>query len=54
MSQAYYARFFAGMYLSEGWYDYYRRKQVVHARARAVVLFDRVMAGELDFEEIVQ
>ena len=51
MSQAFYARFFAALYLGESWYDFYRRKGSVHARARAVVLFDRVMAGELDVVE---
>ena len=48
MNQAYCARFFAAMWLSEGWYDYYARSKRIHARARAVVLFDRVMTGRLD------
>lgn len=52
MSQAYFARFFAALYLSEGWYDYYARSKRIHARARAVVLFDRVMTGRLDVMEV--
>ena len=48
MSQTYYTRFFAAMWLSEGWYDYYARSKRIHARARAVVLFDRVITGRLD------
>ena len=54
MSQAYFARFFAALYLSEGWYDYFARSGRAHARARAVVLFDRVMAGKFDVAEVVQ
>ena len=47
MTQTYYAWFFAAMYLSEGWYDMYARTGSIHARTRALVLFDRVMAGEI-------
>ena len=48
MSQAYYARLFAALYLSADWYGYFERSGRAHARARAVVLFDRVMTGRLD------
>ena len=53
MNQAYYTRFFAALYLSEGWYDYFARSKRIHARARAVVLFDRVMTGRFDVVEAV-
>jgi len=40
-------RLFAALYVSEGWYSaWLTRKNRPYYRARAVVLFDRVMAGE--------
>lgn len=40
-------RFFAALYVSEGWYSaWLTRKDRPHYRARAVVIFDRIMAGE--------
>jgi hypothetical protein len=39
-------RLFEALYLSEVWYGYWRSKGSVYAKARAMVLFDRVMANE--------
>ena len=46
MTQSFYAWYFAAMYLSEGWYDKFARTGSIHARTRAVVLFDRIMTRE--------
>lgn len=45
-------RLFAALYLSEGWYCWFYEAQVprgrrLYARTRAVVLFDRVLNGEI-------
>lgn len=32
--------FFAGLYLSEGWYEHWRVTGSLHSKARAMVLFD--------------
>ena len=53
MSQAYYARLFAALYLSADWYGYFERSGRAHARARAVVLFDRVITGKFDARKAV-
>jgi hypothetical protein len=37
------ALFFAALYVGEGWYDKYASSGCLHARTRAVVLFDRVI-----------
>jgi hypothetical protein len=47
---------FAALYLSEGWYTYFVdnldspyavvRRKALYGRARAVVLYDRTLAGE--------
>ena len=37
--------FFAALYVSEGWYENWRWTSRPHSRARAVVLFDRVLTG---------
>lgn len=42
------ALLFSALYVSEGWYDKYKRVDSVHAKARAMVLFDRVLNQELD------
>ena len=34
---------FAGLYLSEIWYSYYKQSGSIHAKARAMVLYDRVI-----------
>lgn len=39
------SRFFAALYVSEGWYDRWRRTGSVYAKARAMVLFDRILLG---------
>ena len=42
------ARFFAALYISEGWYDgWLRHPRRIHWKARAVVLFDRVLCDDL-------
>jgi len=33
------------LYLSAGWYDRYARTGSVHSRAKAVVLYDRILTG---------
>lgn len=35
--------FFAGLYLSEGWYSKWENDGSLYAKARAIVLFDRVI-----------
>lgn len=45
-------RLFTALYLSEGWYVWYSEGYLspnrrLHARTRAVVLFDRVLNGEV-------
>ena len=40
------ALFFAALCVGEGWYDKYALRGSLHARTRAVVLFDRVINGE--------
>lgn len=40
------AQFFAALYVSEGWYEGWIRTGRIHRRARAVVLFDRVLNGQ--------
>jgi len=39
--------FFAGLYLSEGWYEHWRVTGSLHSKARALVLFDRVITQRL-------
>lgn len=42
------ARFFAALYISEGWYDgWLRQPNRIGWKARAVVLFDRVLCNDL-------
>lgn len=41
------ARFFAAMWLSEGWYEAWRMRGRLHYKARGIVLFDRVLCGEM-------
>lgn len=43
-------RFFAALYLSSDWNNYYERTGNVAARARAVVLFDRVITERTPLE----
>ena len=48
----YLERLFTALYLSEGWYVWYSEGYLpsnrrIHARCRAVVLFDRVLNGEI-------
>ena len=39
---------FAALYVSEGWYDNWRRHpNRIHSKARAMVLFDRVLNQEM-------
>ena len=42
-------RFFAALYVSEGWYDGWLAKpeRRIHWKARALVLFDRVLCDDL-------
>ena len=41
-------RLFAALYIGEVWYNAWETKRCgIHARARAVVLFDRVLNGRL-------
>lgn len=42
------ALFFAAMYLSEGWYEMWRRNGSVYAKTRALVLFDRVITERIE------
>lgn len=35
------------LYLSEGWYDSWYRTRKPYAKARAMVLFDRVSTGRI-------
>jgi trimethylamine:corrinoid methyltransferase-like protein len=37
------ALFFAAMYHSESWYEHWRITGNLHSKARAIVLFDRVL-----------
>ena len=48
------ARFFAAMWLSEGWHERWLIFRRPHYRARAAVVFDRMMAGEIDRHERYQ
>lgn len=41
------ALLFAALYLSEGWYERFRSRRSVAAKARAMVLFDRAMSGKI-------
>jgi len=41
------ALFFAAMWLSEGWYESWRRDGRLHHKARGIVLFDRVINGRI-------
>ena len=49
--------FFAALYLSDGWYSWFaERKDMpqrnrIYGRARAVVLFDRVITGRIPHVE---
>ena len=45
------ARFFAALWLSEAWYLDWIRTRRLHRRARAVVLYDRVLCGEMERHE---
>jgi hypothetical protein len=45
--------FFAGLYLSEIWYSKFERDGSIHAKARAIVLFDRVITQRIpNFSEL--
>lgn len=39
--------FFAGLYLSEIWYSRWESHGSIHAKARAIVLFDRVITQRI-------
>jgi len=39
------ALLFAALYLSEGWYEHWARSQRPYSKARAMVLYDRVLTG---------
>lgn len=50
---SHFERLFAALYISEVWYSLYTSKMhsardKIYGRARAVVMFDRVIAGEYD------
>jgi hypothetical protein len=38
---------FAALYMSEAWYDNWLRTKKLHSKARAMVLFDRVLNEEI-------
>ena len=38
--------FFAALYVSEIWHSSFRSTGSVYAKARSIVLFDRIMSGE--------
>lgn len=40
------ALLFAALYISEGWYDRWLRTKNLHSKARAMVLYDRVLNQE--------
>jgi hypothetical protein len=40
------SRFFAALYVSEIWHGRWRSDGCLFSKARAVVLFDRIIAGE--------
>lgn len=42
-----FALLFAALYISEGWYDNWLRTKKVYSKARAIVLFDRVINKEI-------
>lgn len=46
-SLAPHALLLAALYLSEIWYEYWRSEGSVYGKARAMVLFDRTLAGRL-------
>lgn len=39
-------RFFAALWLSEGWYEAWRQHGRLYHKARGIVMFDRVLCGE--------
>jgi site-specific recombinase len=43
---------FMALYISEGWYDQWFRTGDVHAKARAIVLFDRVITDRHQLRNI--
>jgi hypothetical protein len=45
--KTHFALLFAALYISEGWYDNWRRTKKVYSKARAIVLFDRVINQEI-------
>jgi hypothetical protein len=45
-----FSRFFAALYVSEGWYEYWRWTKKPYGKARCIVLYDRVMSGQIDAE----
>ena len=42
------ALYFAAMWLSEIWNSRYERTGCIYARARGIVLHDRVLSGRID------
>ncbi len=40
--------FFAAMWHSEGWYEKWRMTGSLHAKARALVLHDRILNGRFE------
>jgi len=41
------ALFFPALWVSEQWYGYFLRSGKIHAKAKAVIGFDRVIAGKM-------
>ena len=41
-----FALLFAALYISEAWYDNWLRTKRIHSKARAMVLYDRVLNQE--------
>lgn len=42
------ALLFAALWVSEIWFDAWRVHGRIHSRARGIVVFDRVLNGEMD------
>ena len=41
------SRFFAALYITEIWHAYYRESGSLFGRAKAVVMFDRIITGQM-------
>lgn len=41
------SRFFAALYVTEAWYARWNVTGSLHAKTRAVVLFDRIISGQI-------